>query len=153
MTKRTVILIVITVGIWAFVFVFYLWPVFFGKKKPAEPVRSPRPASSVALKLPALELVEATPIKLNLNLVPLKLKERQEFTKLLLESPESSEGFPYRYVGYTYTEKGMKVFFESGGRIVEVGIGERFGPYMVMYASELGLLVLDTSQQRIMVVR
>ncbi|MCD6253805.1 MAG: hypothetical protein J7J80_05330 [Thermotogae bacterium] len=153
MKKRTLILIAIAAGVWAFVFIFYLWPVFFGKEKPAKLARSSRPASSVALKLPALELGEATPVKLNLNLAPFKLKERQEFTKLLLESSKSSEGFPYRYVGYTYTEMGMKIFFESEGRIVEVGIGERFGSYMVMYASELGLLVLDTSQQRIMVVR
>lgn len=153
MKKRTLILIGIAVGIWAFVFIFYLWPAFFGKEKPSKLARSSRPASSVALKLPPLELTEATPIKLNLNLAPFKLEERQEFTKLLLESSESSEGFPYRYVGYTYSETGMEIFFESGGKIVKVGIGERFGPYMVMYASELGLLVLDTSRQRIMVVR
>lgn len=155
MSRRTLILVIIAAGIWAFVFVFYLWPMLFGQGGSVKTSSKVQPSRSVVLKVPVLELKEATPVSLNLNLKPFELNEQQEFTRLIFETPRglNERMFPYRYVGYARSGDGMVVFLESGERIIKVRTGEMFGSYMILHVSELGLLVLDTSQQKVVVIR
>ncbi len=157
MSKRTIVLLIIAVAIWAGALFYYLLLMNKGEATTSFPsTRTPKSSLNIKITpefLESYQRVVEERVETKDLFSPYYTEKGKDYLRRLVVESENILHNP-SFAGYIITKGGGKIFLKMGGKIMPVGVNDLvLNRYLIVYTSSVGVVVLDVEKGGLYVIK